>query len=88
MVETSSRKVKIILGDGEFVEIDREATQYIGLIRERVQSSDNENEFWVGSIGGDLRKPIVEKIVIFCEHLQAGNQFPVLQKPLTCNDMY
>ena len=39
-------------------------------------------------MGGEVRKPILEKIVIFCEHLQAGNPYPVLPKPLTSNDMY
>ena len=49
MVENlSRRKVKLLLEGGEFVEIDRDATQYIGLIREMVESSENDFEFWIG----------------------------------------
>ena len=42
MVEKTAReKVKLLLTDGKFVEIDRDATQYIGFIREEVQSAQS-----------------------------------------------
>ncbi len=42
MVDTSSRpKIKLILTNGDFVEIDRDATEYIGLIKEMVEADES-----------------------------------------------
>ena len=47
MVETSgnSKKVRFVCMNGEFVEIDRDATELIGLVREMVESCDGDFEF-------------------------------------------
>ena len=42
MVDSSSRpKIKLLLTDGEFVEIDRDATEHIGLIKEMVEADES-----------------------------------------------
>ena len=66
MVNMSPVKVRLLLAEGEFVEINRDATQFIGLLREMVESSESETEF---SIGGTHRRHIIEKIVLFCEYV-------------------
>ena len=79
MLDTSSRpKIKLTLHDGEFVEIDREATEHIGLYREMVEADESIDTIPVSQ---QIKRPIMEKIVIFCEHLRE-NAPPQIEKPL------
>ena len=67
MVDTSLRpKIKLLLADDEFVEIDRDATEHIGLIKEMVEADESLQTIPITSI----KRPIMEKVVVFCEHLR------------------
>ena len=51
MVDTSSRpKIKLILTNGEFVEIDRDATEHIGLIKEMVEADESIQTIPISSV--------------------------------------
>ena len=83
MVDTSSRpKIKLILNDGEFVEIDRDAAEHIGLFKEMVEADESLQTISIPSI----KRPILEKLVVFCEHLRE-NAPPEIQKPLPTADL-
>ena len=70
MVDTSARpKIKLLLADGEYVEIDRDATEHIGLIKEMVEADESLQTIPISSI----KRPIMEKIVVFCEHLRENS---------------
>ena len=71
-------EVTLICKDNEELKVAQSVAEQSQLVKDILE--DNEDKRI--DVSAKVSKPVCEKIMAFCEILEAGDQIPVLEKPL------
>ena len=78
MAEIQEEEVKLILADGEEVNVPEQIAVQSIMLKDILDDGDDKTI----DISSKVRKPIWDKIEVFCKKLSEGDQLAEIKKPL------